>query len=371
MKSRFTTLTAIGFLVAFIVIFAAPHTASAQLVDAPEVAANSAKCARSIIITDDLYCALRYELPTFETADPPATPEAWCAYLNYQTGCITDPVDPDNPETIEPGLAYVTLYDGCTVTGDCSSATARDTGRIPRIGHALAGVYLEAGHNVTWGDSDVYLCVESSSVLFATQTSDCLKVTWAIAANDREDQREELGQFFVDELLAIEIVQSRGTNFYVENNLITTDGKTLVIEALNVADRILSVFRTSAPLIITDPFATATAVVPVQSLIDSTVTSITFGATTASYTGGSASAGGVIFTLICGFIAFIATFRWIQRNSSANSIDTIIPAALVFMTVVICGFAMSEVDFSVIAVFIVIMAAPAALYVVRKIAPGN
>lgn len=362
----------IVFVLAVFFIGAGSGHASAstqnQLSPAPDLESQAANCFRSIIDLDDLYCSVRYDLPV--QSDPDVTPvsaEEWCAELFDTSGCTDDPVVPDAPESLEQGKAFVTFYDNCTAGGDCSSADVIDTGRIPRVGTSLAGVYVGTGHSITFGDTDIYGCVESSAFLFSTQTRSCQRVVWSTVSNTILDMREDLGNHFVDQMLQLEIIQAKGVNFYVENNLITSEGKQIVLEALNVADRILDVFRTSAQSVITSDFATATAQSNLQATISAS-TPVVIGSTVNDLFGGGNRTGGLIATLIGAFAAFIGTYMLQQRvNSNVRGADQMqLPLAALF-TVGIGMMYANEIDFNVIAIVGVIFASVSGPLLYRKL----
>lgn len=361
------------FLLITSVLFAfSVSSINAQLVDAPDVNAETAKCFQSIIETDDLYCALRYNLPVQTDDDvTPTSPEEWCQYLDIKDGCFsatsTDPVLPLFPETIEPGLVFVSFFDNCTSTGDCSSADLIDTGRVPRVGKSLAGVYIETGHTFTFGDSDVYGCIVTSTLLFSNATSDCVKVTWSTAANTQDAQREQLGQFFLDALLNLEILDSLGFNYYVENNKITAEGKELVLEALNVADRILDVFRTSAVSVNDEPFATATALSALQSTV-AAQTPIALAEGTGELTGGDSTIGGLIATMFLGGVVFFVIFAYQKRKqASLSGANALIFPLSGFMTVMLWMAYSGQIDLSIIIVIGVIFSAAGIVTIGKKI----
>jgi len=358
-------------LLAFIVaisFFAISSDAHAQLSPAPDVEVQDNRCFRSIIETDDLYCSIRYDLPVQTDPDVvPVSPEEWCQYLFIQTGCTDDPPIPDNPESLEQGVVFVSYYDGCTAAGDCSSATLIDTGRIPRAGTSLAGVYVETGHTVTWQDSDVHACVESSRLLFSVQSQDCQRVIWSTESNTQADQRNDLGDFFVDQLLQLEIINAKGINFYIENNLITAEGKTVALEALNVADRILTVFRTSAAGVITGSFATATAVGALEATIQAQATPPWAGEV-GSYIGGDETTGGIVLMFVLGFLAFFGILFIQQRNTpTLRGADMFMLPFAGFVTVTIFLAYTGSIDLSIPIGFGIIMSGLSVVFLYRKV----
>ncbi len=148
---------------------------------APTLSTDQADCFRNVVSDGDIFCLIRYDLPTFVTATPPpVSAEAWCAELVDQDGCTADPVEPTNETSQITDSAFVTLYQNCGV--DCSTGTLESQVRTPRINFALGGAYLAPGHAVTFGDPTVNGCVQSSTTLFTVASISCIP-TIATAAN--------------------------------------------------------------------------------------------------------------------------------------------------------------------------------------------
>jgi len=334
----------------------APHT----------IEVHESKCFRSINEADDLYCGIRFNLPTFETlTPPPVTPEAWCQELNDKLGCITDPVDPVAPQSLNPDLVFVTFWKDC-LPADCSVGTLLDSVTAPRIGHAISGVYMEAGHGVSWEDSTVNGCVEVNPLQFTSASQICMPVLWAVADNDVDDQRNELGVWFLNQLLALEIEHTTGLNFYVQNNRITDAGKTYVLEALNIADRLLGgFFRASSTDSPNSAFATVTATPALQGAIKLTATVLADAyERVGEHIGGGATdaeqkaIGGTVLWLIICAIGFGATY--------AVTTETLFPS-LMFACLAVLGLAADGFSFTLFGSAVAIFVFPAASYTVKKL----
>lgn len=298
-RNRLGLLVAAALGVLF--MLTAPNSTAFALDPAPDLTVNSVTCYRSIVQTGDLFCLTRYELPTKTSADVPVSPEAWCAELVNQAGCTDDPVVPDEPTSLIPDSAFATLYTGSTL---------EDQTRVPRIDHGIAGNYLEPGHAVTWGDASVEGCVESSATLYSTQSQSCIPVVWNTADNTQAEQREQLGDDLVSQIRAIESLRSLPLNSLVTNNLITTAGRTLALEALNVVDRIVpGVFQAAAERAVTEGFATPSADTALQASLDATATAgeipTAFAQIGSDLGGLSAGAMATIFFIGVGVVLFV------------------------------------------------------------------
>lgn len=320
--------------------------------DAPDLSIGSAKCYRSILEADDLFCLSDYELPVALT-DSPVSPEAWCAELVDTTGC-TDRA-PLYPTTLETGAAYVTLYDGADILGQS---------QVPRIGLALGGTYLAAGHAVTWGNTNITACVESSRTAYDTFTQACLNVLWSAAANTEAAQRADLAQDLLALLQGLEALDPFvETNGYVINSLITSTGRVLALEALSLMDRILiDTFQSQAVQAVTTDFTPGTGLA-LQSNIDATATAVV-GAFQGLGTdfGVPTDAVGITLFTVVGIIMFAVVQRVAPPPGN-------MPLAVVaFLTVVLIGVQLGAVPVAVVAVMTILLAALAAAFLIRKVA---
>lgn len=323
---------------------------------APDLFINHASCYQGIDTAGDLYCLARYELPV---SDTDGMTDEWCAELFNTSGCDTTPASPAEPTSLPQNYAFITLYSGCTL-GDCSSGNLLNVTRMPRIGFSIGGSYVDAGHSITWGDTSVALCVESSPTLYTTQTRDCQNVVWSSADSDQEAQRAALGSDMVTQVFAVGIEEARQTNYYVENNLINSTGKPIALEALANADRILDVFSSGAT-VVDIPEATANAGATVQASIDSST-----GNTAAALDGFGTAVGtsgeiaGVLISLVITFAVFVAAAAFTR-----NLLFSLVAAVSFASVLVIFGF----LPFQVLAVLIAILALPAGVKVMRMVSP--
>lgn len=283
-------------------------SASATGGPAPTLSTNQANCYRNMIDDGDIYCLIRYELPTFVTATPPpGSAEAWCAELVDQAGCTADPVEPTNETSQITDSAFVTLYQNCGV--DCSTGTLESQVRTPRINHALGGAYLAPGHAVTWGDPTVNGCVQSSTTLFTVPSISCVPVTWNAAATDQTSQRTQLGSDLVGNLVSIESNRNRALYSYVQNNLITSAGRILSVEALSVMDQIIPErFQAASFSSQDEDWATPTGSLALQDSLDATAAGTDLPTAFANLGsilfGISGGAMATLFFLMLGIIAF-------------------------------------------------------------------
>ena len=333
--------------------FTVSPTASAATDPSPEVFQNFAGCYRSLVQSDDLFCINRYQLPTYETAAPMSA-EAWCQYLVDQDGCTADPVDPTAPGTLQSGAAYVTLYDG--------ASTLLGQVLVPRVGYSVAGLYFPAGHGITWGDTSLQACVESSATLFTTFEQSCLTPVWNTAANTEAAQRTQLGSDLVAQFVNLETEDPLiPVNGYVINNRINAAGRDIALEALNVIDRILTnTFQSSSSPAITDSFATPSSELQLQTDINATATAFVGALDGAgSDLGVSGEALGIGFFAVLGMIAFWIVKRFTDGNNT--------PLALIAMlTVFLTGVTAGAVPVTVAAVALVLIAAVGVLFMLRK-----
>ena len=330
---------------------------------APSVSVKETKCFRSINQDDDMYCLMRYELPVKVTVDPTpiTTPEAWCLELHNLAGCTDNPVNPTFPTSLEEAHVFINYYKNCTGLGDCSLGDILGSVSVPRVGNSLGGVYLGTGHGVTHGDASVFGCVEPSVLVFTTVVEDCQQVVWSFGANDMDIQRNEMGNYFIEQFLALQIASNTGLNVFVQNNLITDAGKTLALEALNIVDRLIGdFFRAAATESEAIAFATATAQTDLQVEISLTATQQAgIWATIGGHVGGDAkTTGGWIVIMTFGMLGFWGTWT-ITR-------EFLFPL-LVFSSIFWFGVTQDAVPFSVVAVYLLVMASLGIIFGIRKL----
>lgn len=347
---RFVLLAALAATIAS--VFTPGSTASAQTDPAPELFNSFVGCYRSLIQTDDLFCITRYQLPTNDTAEPVAA-EAWCQYLLDQDGCIGNPVQPTAPWSLMAGAAFIALYDGGVLLGQT---------QVPRIGYSMGGVYFPAGHGIVWEDPAIEGCVESSATIFTTFEQVCLPVFWNTADNTQEAQRDILGRDLISQFFDLEVQDPLiPPNGYVNNTLISNEGRDIALEMLNVIDRILpDTFRSQSLPAITEGFATPTGDLQLQQDIDATATAFV-GALQGTGTsfGLSGDAVGIGLFTIMGLVAFTATYRFTSNN---------FPMAVVaFLTTMLTGVPIGAVPVTVAAVAGVLIFFVGGFFILKKL----
>jgi hypothetical protein len=246
-----------------------PRSSVASADAAPSVNAYDARCWRSMVVSDDLLCILRYQLPiqTTTVPTPVASAEAWCAQLIDQTGCTGAAVSPSVPTNLILNRAWVTLcrFSAPTNLG-CLSATSTAIGvllkqaKVPRVGDSVAGLYFgTASSGITWGESGINMCIESDSS-FAPATQDCVPVSFNPELNTNAAQVAKLVSDITVMVVAVEQARSLPQNSFVVNNKLTTAGRTLALEAFPVMDRIApDAFQAVANAAAVSDFRTAVA----------------------------------------------------------------------------------------------------------------
>ncbi len=332
---------------------------SASTHTAPNLFVNHASCYRSIYQSDDLYCLVRYSLPV-KITDIPVSPEAWCAELVNTNGCIATPVDPIEPTSLEQNTVFISLYDNC-VADDCSSADLAFFGRLPRIGFSIGGIYLSAGHTITWADIDIGLCVEASPTAFGTTTQDCQIVLWNNDANTQLAQRNLLGADLTTQLIAVEVEQAQPANTYIERGLINSNGSVLALEALPGANLILDVFASTSLTLVIDATPTP-GPLPVQTQIDTSTATV---ALALSEAGGVFGISGEAFGTLVSIIFILVMF--ILLYMITDIVFAAIGSTSLGTVLVLLGF----LQFEVMAVFVSILALPAAVKIVRYMIGQN
>jgi hypothetical protein len=193
---------------------------------------------QNVVDSGDLFFLIRYDLPeqTVAFGTPVTTPEAWCAELLNQDGCIGTSSQPTDPTSLRDSAVFATLY------SDAGATIVEEQSAVTRIGHALGGVYVSPGSTLTFGDTDYRICIDPSTIIYSPATPRCTAIAWNGAAATIEAQRAQLGADLVVQLQALELLRGVGTNQYVINNKITTGGKILALDALAIIDRIIPEF---------------------------------------------------------------------------------------------------------------------------------
>ena len=349
---------------------------SAFAVTAPSITIQEPTCYRNLIYTGDMFCIARYNLPTFTTTSPPPTnPEAWSEYLADKTNTSTSTglsagarVDPYEATSLLPNHAFIQIYRNYSPgVGTLPSATSilEQEVRVFRIDHALAGLYSTSGHSMTWGASDIYMCVVSSAdpTIFTTQTGDCKGVTWNSSSSDETSQRLQLGNDILDLLLELENARSVSNNSYVIGEKIGSAGRIFVLEAFSVADDIIpSFFQASGGLSIDSPYATPTGNALQDKLdIEASTTSIPGALDTlgSNFFGISGGALGTIIFVGFGIGVFILVYGYTR--------EPVLPIAG-FMVTLLAGSFVRSPTISVLGVLIVILSLLGAMFIFRKFA---
>lgn len=354
-----------GLALAALAALAFPRPAAAQT--APTLANNQASAFRNIVQTGDILILVRYELPV-SISD--GVSDAWCAYLDDQTGCDGSPAVPEAPDTMLPQTVSVTFWSDCVLT-NCTAATQLEyADQLPRIDHALAGIYFPAGHNLTWADANYAACIESNAVTFLTANEqDCINPTWSAAASDQATQRGELGDELVGMLRTIETDRSDPPLSIVNgSNLITDNGRVFAIEAFGVIARIVpEVFQAAANPVAT-PYATPSSGSALQSSLDSdNAAFVTDWETIGQWYFGSP--GRNVTFVISILIAFVAagTVGAILETYTASKLSGELAAgAATFTTVLAIGMAASAVPVDGFFAWTFFMAWPMAWWIVAK-----
>ncbi len=238
---------------------------TASAVAATPVFAYEAYAFRSIVATDDLFIVIRYELPVSTLA---STTDAWCLELNDSDGCDADPASPTDPTSLVPGAAIASLYSAGY------GGVPTDQVALNRIDHALTGIYVDAGHSITFGNPTTQVCIESSTT-YTSPTYDCVYPVWSAAANTELDQRNDLSALMsgpTGPMIALESARLQSDNTYVNGvNLITPAGQIFALEALSFMDRIIpDAFQLGAGSSITAAIATPASDSKIQISIDAT-----------------------------------------------------------------------------------------------------
>jgi hypothetical protein len=312
-----------------------------QAQSAPTLYALEARAWRSLLYTDDVLVVVEFNLPQQTTVAPTpvsGTPEAWCAWLGDQTGCGTNPVQPDFPTSLLASAAFVTL---CDLTGTSTNCLNAGGGlllsqtRIPRIYYGLAGVYLGPGSGA-WGDTSLHMCVESGT-LFVTGQSNCTTISWNSEANTQAAQRDEFGQDMRAMLLNIQDLRNLPRNSLVAGNLITSAGRVLATEAFTYAPNIApTYFQAAAELVVQTPYAVNLTPRALVKALQATATASAWGSFdgAASELFGSSVSGGTlsaILFLAAGFIVALFTFPFFRDIAIALVIIASIGSLNIFV----------------------------------------
>lgn len=197
----------------------------------PSIEVSNVTCFNNIYASGDLYCGVVYNLPTNINPAPLTTPEAWCDELINKEGCTGEIIDPLEPTSLNQNAVLIELFDNSILAGISTT---------PRIGYSVGGIYLSPGHNITWGDVNVTVCVSANTNIYLTSAaSTCINPVWNVSEQNQESQREILGTFFINAMELKQSVEGRDSDFYVSDGLINNTGGIIVEEALPGATNIL------------------------------------------------------------------------------------------------------------------------------------
>lgn len=342
----------------------------AQAQTAPTLAISEAHAFRNIVQTGDLFILVRYELPISVTG---GMSDAWCAYLEDQTGCDASPALPEAPDTLLDQTASVTFYTDCIGT-NCSAAVGREyADQLPRIDHALAGVYFAAGHELTWNTATYGVCIESNAVTFATNEQECLNPQWNAASSDTASQRAELEEQIVVTLRTLETTRNDPELSIVNgSNLITENGRVFALEALGVMAVIIPDVFQAASRVVATPFATASSGSSLQAQLDSDNAEFVSDWNTIGlqYFGQPGRNVTFTITLIIGFL--IAGLVGVLQSNYTPAERSAVAAGggVAFVLVLAIGALMSAVPIDGFFGWIFIGALPMAWWIVGKVRGG-
>ena len=216
----------------------APHAA-------PTVTLNEIQAYQNVVATGDILFLFRYELELLT----PAGAVAWCDELTDTDGCSDTPSNPTAPTSLSTGLAELRFYTDAALT-DLRLQTD-----VPRIDHALGGLYAGTGHGLAFDSGTARACVESSATFFTVQSTACSPILWRGAA-DLAATEILLGADMVQLVLNLQDARELAAGELVSGTgLITTaageSGQLFALEAFAIADRIVpAVFQTSGSLVL-------------------------------------------------------------------------------------------------------------------------
>lgn len=236
----------------------------AQAGPSPAVFINQVNAYRNLNETGDLFFLIRYELPLVT----PAGGAAWCAQLVNTDGCSLTPPVPVAPFSLRVGTVQLTAY-----TSFSTAPVVANAVNVPRIDHALGGIYFSPGHGIDWdtenGGSDVQICVDPSVTLYTPATPDCSAPSWqagATAVAARSQLESDIGGI----MLNVQIERLYQSGVLVNNKgLITSGGAVLALEALGIMDSLVpNAFQTSTNTTLTAGYTPVAGDSALQSALD-------------------------------------------------------------------------------------------------------
>ena len=354
--------------------FAFNITSAQALPTPPDVEIHQAKVFRNILTDEtittgsegDLLVVVRLELP-WSTAS--GVSDAWCLYLDDDSGCDETPAAPTKIESLKSGHAFITFYENGAGLDSLNNPTGSLTQQHPltRIGHNVAGIYIDAGHSINFLDSNIDICIEPSTTYFNAATAQCIKPDFSSsAAADRSDQREELVKFLksntASPFLFLERELQTPTGFFINRNGYLTPNSLGYAGQIHpqLQKIVPDAFQVGSSPVLTDSISSATGT-NFGAMIESTA--IASGITnnldivSDKYVGISRGSFTTIITLIIGLIAGVCSYS-ITRSG--------IMGAFGFLSVLAVGLYISAPTFSIIAAMITVMGTLGAWYFVRK-----
>ena len=305
----------------------------------------------------DLFVLARVQLPD-STAT--ATADEWCLYLNDQAGCADTPADPSFPASLLEGHVFITLYESGAGTTLTQQAT------VKRIGHGLAGLYIDAGHTVAFGNAATIVCVESSSSFFTVTSTDCIYSTWISGDGSQSDQLARLTELIKGPggpVSNLEAVMLAPPGWLVNSvGLITPTGATYVADALRFMQRIVpDAYQVGSSPAVTAAIATPASESNFQQMIDATATasglSTNMDNVAQTYIGISGGAFAMFLSSMIGLVAAGLIFNATKNSALAMS---------GFLSPLMVGLWMRGPTFAVMAGMVVIFGTLGAWYMVRK-----
>lgn len=183
----------------------------------PVIHVSEAHAFRNVLESDDLLVIIRYELPVSDWRS---------ATYMYDHTCDDEDDYSDNCWiSLYRGVAQHILYDGPQATG-----VARALQTPGRVGHGLSGLYLEAGHGLTWGDSTYETCLEGDALTFTPVPYECSTLSWHTSATVA-DTPGVMDDYLIQMGLNLEEQFPRPVNTFVDGGKITNTGDVFFREA--------------------------------------------------------------------------------------------------------------------------------------------
>jgi len=326
---------------------------------------NEARAFRNIIADGDIFILLGYELPT-SIVD--ATSDAWCFYLFNQAGCDGTPAVPEFADGLLPNIVAVTVFSECIGT-QCANGLLEFFGRTPRIDHALAGAYFEAGNEIVWADPNTAICISTiDASVFSPEVRECILPTWNTAETDQASQRAEMAERVPLLLRNIENLRSDPINSIVNGeNQITTNGRVFATEALGTMPLVIPEAFQAASAGVSSAFATPTGEGALQAQLDQDNLAFVDDWDTIGQFYWGLPGRNVTFILIA-LLALVAGGGLIWAGErSGNRAAANVAAAVLAITVLAWGMRASGVPVVAFFTFVFVLSLPMAWWVVGKV----